>query len=81
MYNIITTIPLKKTIFQTTEMIHCITKSCFNCQFSIAAMYYFHTPPKGYSCYFKNTREKRKLSEFNGAVENGVSSIVPISMI
>ena len=76
--SIITTIPLKKTIFQTTEMIHCTTKSCFNCQFSIATMYYFHTPQR--ISYFKNIREKRKLSEFNGAVENGVSSI-PISMI
>ena len=27
------------------------------------------------------TREKKKLSEFNGAAENGVSSIVPISVI
>lgn len=43
-------------------------------------MYYFHNL-KGYSCYFKNTREKKKLSEFNGAAENGVSSIVPISVI
>lgn len=59
-------------------MIHCTTKSCFNCQFSIATMYYFHTPQR--ISYFKNIREKRKLSEFNGAVENGVSSI-PISMI